>query len=295
MIVITAATGHIGKVLVEDLLRRKEKVRALGRDPKKLDALAKAGAETVVLDLTDLSAVKQAFLGADAVFTLVPPNYATANMVSYYGSVGQVYAEALKESKVKFVVNLSSIGAQLPDKTGPIKALHQLEEKLNSLSETNVLHVRPPYFMENLLISVGLIKSKGINGSPLKPDLSIPMIATQDIAKFAAERLAKRDFKGHSAVEIHGQRDLTMTEATQALGKAIGKPGLPYVQFPYEDAQKAMVGMGLSQNVAEMLIEMNQAFNNGIVKPTQPRSAASTTPTSIEEFAKTFAEIYRQN
>ncbi len=295
MIVITAATGHIGKVLVEDLLCRKEKVRALGRDPKKLEALAKAGAETVVLDLTDLSAVKQAFLGADAVFTLVPPNYATANMVSYYGSVGQVYAEALKESKVQFVVNLSSIGAQLPDKTGPIKALHQLEEKLNNLSETNVLHVRPPYFMENLLISVGLIKSKGINGSPLKPDLSIPMIATQDIAKFAAERLAKRDFKGHSAVEIHGQRDLTMTEATQALGKAIGKPGLPYVQFPYEDAQKAMVGMGLSQNVAEMLIEMNQAFNNGIVKPTQPRSAASTTPTSIEEFAKTFAEIYRQN
>ena len=294
MIVVTAATGNIGKVLVEELLQRKEKVRALGRDPKKLESLAKAGAETVMTDLTDPSAVKKSFQGADAVFTLLTPRYAAPNVVAYYGSVGQAYADALKEVQVKFVVNLSSIGAHLSDKTGPIKGLHQVEEKLNRLSEANILHLRPPYFMENLFMNLGLIKEKGINGSPLKPDLSLPMIATQDIATFAADRLAKRDFKGHTVVELHGQRELSMAEATQALGEALGNPGLPYVQFPYDDALKAMVGMGLSQDVAGSFIEMYQAFNDGIVQPTQPRSDTSTTRTSIEEFAKTFTEAYRK-
>lgn len=295
MIVVTAATGHIGKVLVEELLRRKEKVRALGRDPKKLEPLAKAGAETLSLDLTDPAAVKKSFQGAEAVFTLVPPNYAAPNLLDYYGKIGQVYVDALKDTGVKWVVNLSSIGAHLPEKTGPIKALHQLEQKLNTLSDVNILHLRPPYFMENLFVNLGLIKGKGINGSPLKADLVIPMIATQDIARFAAERLAKRDFKGHTVLELHGQRELSMTEATRALGKAIGKPDLPYIQFPYDEALKAMTTMGLSQSVAESLIEMNQAFNEGVVKPTQPRSAVSTTPTSIEVFAQTFAAVYTQN
>lgn len=295
MIVVTAATGHIGKVLVEELLRRKEKVRALGRDLQKLKPLENVGAEILALNLTDSAAVKKSFQGAEAVFTLIPPNYAASNLMAEYGRIGQVYADALKDAQVKFVVNLSSIGAQLPDKTGPMKGLHQVEEKFNQLGQVNILHLRPPYFMENLFVNLGLIKGKGINGSPLKPDLAIPMIATQDIAHVAADRLAKRDFKGHTVMELHGQRDLSMTEATQALGKAIGKPDLPYVQFPYDEALKAMITMGLSQNVSESLIEMNQAFNNGIVKPTQPRSTVSTTPTSIEEFAKTFAEVYRQN
>ena len=70
MIVVAAATGNIGNVLVKELLQRKEKVRALGRDPKKLEFLAKAGAETVIVDLTDPSAVKKSFQGADAVFLL---------------------------------------------------------------------------------------------------------------------------------------------------------------------------------------------------------------------------------
>ena len=108
MIVVTAATGNIGKVLVEELLQRKEKVRALGRDPKKLESLAKAGAETVMTDLTDPSAVKKSFQGADAVFTLIPPRYAAPNVVAYYGSVGQAYADALKEVQVKFCLLYTS-------------------------------------------------------------------------------------------------------------------------------------------------------------------------------------------
>src|SRR6185295_2673096 len=89
------------------------------------------------------------------------------------------------------------------------------------------------------------IKSMGINGSPLKPDLVQGNIATKDIAQKAAELLDRADFRGSSVVELAGPRDLSMTEITPLLGRAIGKPDLAYVQFPYADAEKAFAGLGM--------------------------------------------------
>ena len=79
-----------------------------------------------------------------------------------------------------------------------------------------------------------------------------------------------------------------MEEARAAIGSAIGKPDLRYVQFPYADAEKAMVGAGLSPNYAALLVEMTRSMNEGIFRPEQARTAAATTPTSIEAFAPVF-------
>ncbi|HMU95755.1 MAG TPA: hypothetical protein PKA08_03130, partial [Elusimicrobiota bacterium] len=90
-------------------------------------------------------------------------------------------------------------------------------------------------------------------------------------------------------------REVTMAEATRTIGAAIGKPGLPYVQFPYADARAAMIGLGMSADVADQFNEMYKAFNEGLVRPTQARGAQTTTPTSIEAFAKEFAVAYSQS
>lgn len=295
MIVVTSATGNIGKALVEELLAGKQKVRAVARDPKKLEPLAKKGAETMAADLTDAAATTKAFQGADAVFTLIPPKYNASDFRAYYNQVSQVYADAIKSSGVKYVVNLSSLGAHLPDKNGPIKGLYDHEQRLNKLAGVNILHLRPSYFMENQFFSLGLIKGQGINGSPIEPDVRFPMIATRDIARVAADRLVRRNFQGQSVLELHGQRDLSLKEVTQVLGRAVGKPNLSYIQFPYADAFKAMVDMGLSPDVANLFNEMYKGFNEGLIQPTQPRSAATTTPTAIEDFAKVFAAVYSQS
>lgn len=139
-----------------------------------------------------------------------------------------------------------------------------------------------------------MIKTVGINGTPIRADLTIPMIATRDIAAEAAERLLRLDFKGKSVKELLGPREATMAEVTAILGRAIGKPSLPYVQFPYEDAEKAMIGMELSPDVARSFIEMYRAFNDEIIEPVEPRSAKNTTPTSFETFAEEFAAIYKK-
>ncbi|MHB8483897.1 MAG: SDR family NAD(P)-dependent oxidoreductase [Nitrospiria bacterium] len=292
MIVITGATGNIGKPLAEKLLSKGQKVRVVGRSKERLKSLIEKGADPFIGSVEDSSEMARAFSGAKAIFAMIPPDLTAKDTRAHQNKIGEALAKAIVQSGVKHVVNLSSVGAHLPEKVGPITGLYDQEQRLNQLKEVQVLHLRPTYFMENLLWNIGLIKNMGINGTSLKGDILIPMIATRDIAADSAERLLHLDFSGKSARELLGQREISMNEVTEIIGKAIKKPGLKYIQFPYEDAEKAMVGMGLSQDSAQGFNELSRAFNEGILKATEKRTAKNSTPTSFEEFAKTFAVIY---
>lgn len=292
MYAITGATGNTGKRIAEALMAKGERVRVVGRSKEKLKDLAERGAEPFVASLDDAGAMTRAFTGVKAVYAMIPPSYAEPDFRGYQNRVGQVLADAVSAARVSHVVNLSSIGAHLSQGGGPINGLYDQEQRLNRLGGVHILHLRPTFFMENFFFNVGLVKQAGINGTPLRADLAIPMIATPDIAEVATRRLLALDFSGKTTQELLGPRNMTMTEATRILGQAIGKPDLPYVQFPYEDAEKAMVGMGLSLDVARAFNQMYLAFNEGIIRPTEPRSATNTTPTSFESFAKTFAKVY---
>src|SRR5262249_17486083 len=158
----------------------------------------------------------------------------------------------LKDSGVKHVVSLSSFGADKTDKTGPVVGLHNLEEKLNSIPGLNTLHLRAGYFMENTLGQVGAIKNFGTTGGPLKGDLKLPLIATQDIGEAAADELVKLDFTGHQTRELHGQRDLSMKEVATVIGEAISKPGLGYMQLPNMAIRPAFLQLGMSGPVADL-------------------------------------------
>ncbi len=84
-----------------------------------------------------------------------------------------------------------------------------------------------------------------------------------------------------------------MLQAASILGAAIGKTDLRYVQFPYEDARKAMLDMGMSDSYADAAIEISRSFNEGKVQGTETRSARNTTATTLERFAQAvFREAY---
>ena len=293
MYVITGATGNIGKAIAEALLAKGQKVRAIGRSADRLKPLIEKGAEAFVGSLDDAAAMTRAFTGAKALYAMIPPNPTVKDLRAYQNQVGETLAAAIAKARVQRIVNLSSLGAHLSEKVGPVKGLYDQEQRLNKLNDVHLLHLRPGYFMENLYWNIGLIKTMGVNGGALKADLPMALIATRDIAAEAVRLLLDLKFTGKSVKELLGQRDVTMAEATQALGKAIGKPDLKYVQFPYAEAEKAMLGMGLSPSVAQAYIELSRAFNDGILKPTETRSAVNSTPTSIEQFAQTFAAVYQ--
>jgi hypothetical protein len=189
---------------------------------------------------------------------------------------------------------LSSLGADKADKTGTVVGLHTLEKKLDAIPSLNVLFMRAGYFMENILPQVNVIPSVGSMAGPVRSDLALPMIATRDIGAFAAEALSRRDFQGKQRRELLGARDVTYTQVARVVGAAIGKSDLTYKQLPAAPLKPALTQMGMSPNMADLLIEMAEALNSGHMRPLEPRSSQNTTPTTIETFvAEVFAPAYR--
>jgi uncharacterized protein YbjT (DUF2867 family) len=295
MYVVTGATGHTGKVVAEELLAKGQKVRVIGRDAERLQPLVRLGAEPFAGSLEDAAAVARAFAGAQAVYAMIPPSMLAAGFRQYQNRVADAMISAIRKNGVQHVVALSSMGAELPDKTGPVAGLHDFEQKLNALDGVNVLMLRPAFFMENAFFTIRLIKSMGFDGGATKGDMPVPMIATRDIGAYAARRLLALDFPGKSVQELHGPRDVTPREVSRILGAAIGKPDLNYVEFSYEDAVNGMTQMGLPREIAESFVELSRATNEGLVKFHRPRTALTATPTTLEEFAPVFAAAYQKS
>jgi uncharacterized protein YbjT (DUF2867 family) len=284
MYVVTGASGNSGHIVAEKLLKAGKKVRVIGRNAERLKHLAGLGAEPFVADLGDRAALAKAFAGAEGVYAMIPPDESAQDYRAHQDHITDAIAAALTEAKVKHVVSLSSFGADKAAGTGPVVGLHIFENKLNQIPGLNVLHLRAGYFMENTLPQVGIIKQFGMMAGPLRADLKVPMIATRDIGAAAAEKLLRLDFTGQHTAELLGERDITMTEAAGIAGRAIGKPDLAYMQLPNEQVMGAMIQMGMSKSLVELMLEMAGGLNSGHMVALEPRSARNTTPTSYETF-----------
>jgi uncharacterized protein YbjT (DUF2867 family) len=285
-IAVMGASGNVGSKITEQLLAGGHTVRAIGRSAGKLAGAKARGAEILLGDAADASFLSRAFSGADGAFTMQPSNPAAADLVAEQDRDGEAIVTAATQSGVRHLVALSSVGAEVPGGTGPISGLGRQEQRLKRLAGVNVLVLRPGYFFENFLASLGLIRHEGINGAGAAGPTTIPMIATRDIAAFAAGALAARDWTGFKVQELLGPRDLSYDEATRILGAAIGKPDLAYVQFPSADYSAALQQAGLSKSVADLYAEMEKSFDDGIVKSVEGRTTANTTPTTFEQFAR---------
>jgi uncharacterized protein YbjT (DUF2867 family) len=295
MIVVTGATGRTGRATTEALLAKGEKVRVVGRDAKKLAPLVERGAEPFVGNVEEAGSMTKAFDGASAVYLVLPEDLSQQDLRAHQERVSDSLAAAIANSHVRFVVNLSSVGAQRANGTGPIVGLHNQEQKLNRIPGLNVLHLRAAYFMENLFMSIAPLRSTGTLPGGLRADAPMPWIATKDIGGYAATRLAALDFSGGSIQELHGQRDISMKEAASIVGNSIGKPNLAYVQVPSTMLESALLKMGLPKTTAELIIEMWEGANAGLIVPQEARSARNTTPTTLESFvAEVFAPVYLQ-
>jgi uncharacterized protein YbjT (DUF2867 family) len=288
--VILGATGNTGSIIADTLLLGRKKVRVVGRDAGRLQRFVRKGAEAFTGDVSDAVALTKAFRGAGAAYLMLPPITSREDQERESDAI----AKAVAESGLRYAVNLSSYGAHVPEGTGPVAGLHSSEQKLNAISDLNVLHLRAAYFMENNLTAIDMIRGMGLFGHALLPDLKLPMIATQDVGEYAAQRLLNLDFSGKQTRELLGERDLSMMEATAAIARGIGKPDLRYQQFSYDQVQQVLEQMGMSAKKAAVYIEMFKAINAALLAAEEPRSPQNSTPTSFEKFVRdVFAAAYR--
>jgi len=293
MYAITGASGNIGGAIARKLLAQGEEVCVIGRSAERLESLVDIGAKACVADLRDTKAIAKAFKGAKAVFAMIPPNYSAENFRGFQNEVGKSISIAIQDSGVENVVNLSSVGADKSQGTGVVTGLYDQEQRLNMLGGLNVFHLRPASFMENLLMQVDTVREHGMLAAPQDPDQLIPQIATSDIADYAVDRMTKLDFDGKVTRELLGPTDISMNQVAVAIGNAIGKNDLSFRQVSMDDMRGQMDSMGASSSATDGIVELYEAINNGMCDPTETRSKANTTPTTIENFSKTFADIYR--
>jgi uncharacterized protein YbjT (DUF2867 family) len=289
---LTGGAGNITKPLALALLQAGHTVTVIGRDAAKLKELTQAGAIAAIGSVEDVAFLTAAFKGADAVYTMVPPTHAVTDWKAHIGQIGQNYATAIAAAGVKQVVNLSSVGAHLPDGVGPVSGLHRAENALNTLTDVNILHLRPAYFYQNLLANISLIKGMGIIGANFSAAPGkFPIVATDDIAAVAAEALLSLQFRGHSFRYIASDETGT-DQIAQVLGAAIGKTDLAWVKFTDEQALGGMIQAGLPEETAKNYAEMNHAIDTGSMYADYFNNKPSLGNSKLADFAKVFAGVY---
>jgi uncharacterized protein YbjT (DUF2867 family) len=292
MITVVGATGGTGGVVARMLLAAGMQVRAVSRSTHRLAPLTAMGAEAAVIEsVLDEAAMTRAFQGAHAVYTMAPP---TSSSVPY-DMVGRTLARAVSNAAVSYVVNLSALGAHLPEVGGHLADYLMLEAAFDKIDGLNVLHLRPGFFMTSFFSWIDPIIGKGQVSGLLRGNLPVPRVSSRDIGAMAAEALSRLDFRGKTARELRGQRDISMNEAAAIIGAAIGNPSLRYVERTPQEWLEALLSRGLTLNAAQHMNEMYLGWNNGMIRGLEERSAANTTPTSFETFvAEDFLPRFKQ-
>lgn len=293
--VVTGSLGNISKPLSKKLIDAHHSVTVISSNPDRSEEIILMGAQAAIGSVEDVDFLTRTFIGADAVYTMVPPNYSATDWKKYIAGIGENYADAIQASRVKNVVNLSSVGAHMPDGCGPVSGLYHVEQALNSLDGVNVRHLRPGFFYSNLLSNVGMAKSMGVIGGNFGINANMILVHPDDIAEVAFRELNDLSFRGQSIIYIASD-EKTTKEIALILGKAIEKPQLSWINFNDEDTIAGMLQLGFPTEVARNYAEMGAAMRSGEMqsdylenRPTQFGK------TKLETFAKTFAKVYSQS
>jgi len=294
--VLTGSLGHISKPLTQKLLKGGHEVKLISSREANRLTIEQLGAEASIGSVEDADFLTRAFAGADAVYTMVPPHFTAPNWKQWIGQIGRNYTAAIKANHVKYVVNLSSVGAHLADGCGPVSGLHKAEEALNTLKEVNIKHLRPSYFFDNLLANVGLVKEMGIMGSNFGEVADKLVFAdTSDIVDAAFEELSNLKFSGHT-VRYIASDERTSEEVAKMIGVAIDKPTLPWVVFTNEQSKAGMLQAGIPEEIAKNYVEMGDAFHSGrMLEDYWKNRPAELGKVKLEDFARTFAQVYHSN
>jgi uncharacterized protein YbjT (DUF2867 family) len=286
MIAVMGASGNVGSKVTDRLLREGQQVRVFGRSRERLEPFGLRGAEVQTGDAMNANDLQVLFKDVVSALVVLPDNVGDPNYAANRSEMSRAITGALREQQVGHVVLASSVGAHQSRGVGHVAGLHALEELLFGLEEANVLSLRAAWHMENLLAAVPMVLEQRMNGSAISGALKFPMVATADIAERAAGHLLRRAFTGHLVETVLGPEDLSMEEATRALGVALGIPDLPYMQFPPEGVKAALRSIGMSEGFAALLVESQIAVNEGRILEGVERTPESTTPTRLEQFLK---------
>lgn len=220
-VLVTGATGFVGRNVVARLLTEGVGVRALTRRPER--AGLPAGAEVVRGDLTDPASVAPALAGVDALY-LFPVEETSAEVVALARAAG-----------VRRIVDLSAASVTAGLHTNPVES--HVEQ-----SGLQWTHLRPGGFMANMLqIWAPSVRAERVVRYPFA-DEPMLLVHEDDIAAVAVEALL-RDGHHTAAYTITGPAAVTVREQVRAIGLALGEQ-VGYEEVTREQARALMRAQG---------------------------------------------------
>ena len=278
MITVFGATGTTGVPLVDTLLAKGAKVRAVTSDPAKLDALKAKGCEAVVADFTDPAALNRACLTAERIYLVTP---AHRHMRRWKADT----IEAAKAAGVRHVVLATGLGAS-PKAWLTFGMWHSETQELLKESGLDWTFVQPTYFMQNLLWQAGNIARDGV----YYDDLGGPVawIDARDIADVAADALTGAGHEGKS-YGLTGPEALSGEEIAAILSEATGRQ-VACAPLSAEDAKAAKFAGGMQDEVAAAMVELASIAPKGYLAGIE-----TTVSDVLGQPARRFADFVAEN
>jgi uncharacterized protein YbjT (DUF2867 family) len=286
-IAVTTPTGNVGSHVVRVLCQAGVRPLLLLRNPDRLDADVRDLVDLAVGDQRDADYVAESTRGVDAVFWVYPDDWSLPDPNADAERTGEGLAAAMRQNRIARVVFQSSIGAEMRHGAGFIDGLARIEQRLDAAREETgsaLLHLRCGYFMTNLLHDLdGLRAGRLTTFRPL--DEPMPWVDPRDIATVATARLLAGDWTGRQVQAVHGPADLTWTEAAAALSTATGV-SIEAQRITDDEERAALRDAGMGEVAVEGIVGMGVGTRDGFT-PEQPRSALTTTPSSLAGWAMT--------
>jgi uncharacterized protein YbjT (DUF2867 family) len=281
MYAITGITGQVGGAVAHTLLSTGERIRAVLRDADKAGSWFDLGCEIAVAEMEDADALTAAFTGVTGVFILPPSNFDPKPGFPEARAVISAVRKALDATRPAKVVCLSTIGAQARQ-SNLLTQRTLMEEALSTLP-LSIAFLRPAWFMENLSWDIEQARAQGVIHSFLQPtDKAMPMVATADVGRVAAELLLQ-DWAGKRIVELEGPQRVTQDEIAAELTHALHRP-VRAEAVPRETWGALFRAQGMHDPIPR--IQMLDGFNEGWITFENDDAAVAKGNVSLSEVVR---------
>ena len=252
-IVVTGATGHLGRLTVEALLRRgvpAEHITATGRRTETLTDLADQGVNVRRADYTDPDSLREAFAGAERLLLVSS---------SEVGQRVEQHANAINAAAEARVGLIAYTSISKADTSSLLLAEeHRATEKLLADSDIDHVLLRNSWYTENYTAQLPIYLEHGIAGAAGQGRVSAAPRA--DYAEAAAAVLAEDGHAG-AAYELGGEA-FTMPELARVVSEVTGQ-SVPYTDLPVEQYTQVLVGAGFPEPVAAVYADGDRGVANG--------------------------------
>jgi uncharacterized protein YbjT (DUF2867 family) len=296
-IIVTGSLGHISKPLTQELVEKGHEVTVISSQPERQKDIENMGARAAIGSLEDADFLAKTFQGADAAYCMVPPgNYFDPNLdlLAYYRRFGGNYAEAIRQTGVKRVVNLSTIGGNMEKGNGILLGAHDVEEILNELpADVSITHMRPTSFYYNLYAYTDSIKNQNVIAANYGGEDIVPWVSPIDIAAAIAEEIETPE--AGRRVRYVASDERSCNDTASILGAAIGKPDLKWTIITDEQMQSGLEAAGMNPRIAAGLVEMYAGFHSGTLAEDYHRNKPKVLGgVKLEDFANEFAAVFNR-